>query len=338
MTRRGLAPVSVAHVGDHPAVLGEVVARVEDVVLAVVDVLDRDVDAREVLAHRVARLHAVQPAAVGVAAPGLVDGGEVGVVVPVAGLEQRAAPRRRCPAWRRRCAWSRAATPRPRRARPRAGRVGQRVLAHVVALGRLVEPGDQRHRVVEQRHQVREGVAEEARDAHGDVDPRPAELLQRDRLEPDHPPRLGVPRRAARRAARGSRRRRRRGCASRPCPTPRSRPSRDARRRRRGGARAARRPAAARPRRRGRWAAPWGRPSRSCARSAGRRRARASATPTARRGRGGRAGRRAGGRARRSRRAGAARPRRRRSAARVTTPASSWPSTSAQVAAAASGA
>ena len=56
--------------------------------LARVDVLDRDVDLREARAHLRARRRAVQPAAVGEPAPGLVDGGEVGVVAPVAGLQQ----------------------------------------------------------------------------------------------------------------------------------------------------------------------------------------------------------------------------------------------------------
>ena len=74
--------------------------------------------------------------------------------------------------------------------------IGQGVLAHVVALDRLVEPGDQRHGVVEQGHERREGVAEEARDAHGDVDPRAPELVERHGLEPDHAARLGVPDRA----------------------------------------------------------------------------------------------------------------------------------------------
>ena len=83
MTARGSAPARCADVGDHAAVLGEVVRAVEQVVLARVDVLDRDVDARELAAHRAARLDAAAPAAVGVPAPGLVDLGQVGVVAPV---------------------------------------------------------------------------------------------------------------------------------------------------------------------------------------------------------------------------------------------------------------
>ena len=59
------------------------------------------------------------------------------------------------------------------------GEVGLGVGADEVLVERLVEPGDQPDRVVEHRDHVREGVAEEAGDPHGDVDPRPAELLER---------------------------------------------------------------------------------------------------------------------------------------------------------------
>src|SRR4029079_4957694 len=78
----------VADVGDHPAVLGEVVAGVEQVVLARVDVLDRDIDAGELATHRGARLGAAEPATVRVPAPRLVDLGEVGVVAPVADVDE----------------------------------------------------------------------------------------------------------------------------------------------------------------------------------------------------------------------------------------------------------
>jgi hypothetical protein len=75
------------------------------------------------------------------------------------------------------------------------GEVGLGVGADEVHLGGLVEVGDQAHRVVEHRHHVREGVAEEAGDAHRDVDAGPAEFFQRDRLQVDHPARRVVPHR-----------------------------------------------------------------------------------------------------------------------------------------------
>ena len=68
-----------------------------------------------------------------------------------------------------------------RRSSPCDGEVGPRVGADVVRLVRLVQPGDQPDGVVQQRDHVRERVAEEAADPHGDVDPRPAELGERDR-------------------------------------------------------------------------------------------------------------------------------------------------------------
>src|SRR4028118_1562828 len=55
--------------GDHAAVVLEVVVRVEEVVLAVVHVLDRDPRPPEVVLHRPPRLDAVEPLAVSVAAP-----------------------------------------------------------------------------------------------------------------------------------------------------------------------------------------------------------------------------------------------------------------------------
>ena len=62
-----------------------------------------------------------------------------------------------------------------------------------VVVRRLVEAADQAHGVVEQVDDVGEGVAEEPGDAHGDVDPGPAELGQRDHLEALDPAGVGVP-------------------------------------------------------------------------------------------------------------------------------------------------
>ena len=68
------------------------------------------------------------------------------------------------------------------------GEVGLAVGTHVVVVGGLVEVRDESHGVVEHGDHVREGVAEEAGDPHRDVDARPAELGQRNRLEAHHPP------------------------------------------------------------------------------------------------------------------------------------------------------
>ena len=56
------------------------------------------------------------------------------------------------------------------------GKVGFRVGPDVVDVGRLVQIRDELHRVVEHGDDVREGVAEEAGDAHGHVDTGPSEF------------------------------------------------------------------------------------------------------------------------------------------------------------------
>ena len=68
------------------------------------------------------------------------------------------------------------------------GQVGLGMGADVVVLGCLVKACDELHRVVEHRDHVREGVAEETRDSHGDVDARAAEFGEPDRLQVHHSP------------------------------------------------------------------------------------------------------------------------------------------------------
>ena len=101
-----LAPGERAHGRDHAAVVLVVVVGVEDVVLARVDVLDGDLDAAEAVAHRVAGALALEPAAVGEAAPGLVDLRRCRRRRASRARRRAAAGRRRrCPAWSRRRAW-----------------------------------------------------------------------------------------------------------------------------------------------------------------------------------------------------------------------------------------
>ena len=181
----GRAPGQRADRRDHAAVVLEVVVGVDDVVLAGVLVLGRDGDAPERGLHVGAGLAPVQAAAVGVPTPDGVHLGEVGVAAPVAGVDQRqqARPVR---------AGLGAEDPRGRAAAVTVRRdVGLDVLADVVV--RLVQGRHGPDRVVEQRDDVRERVAEEAGDAHGDVDAGPAELRARDDLEPGDPPGRLVP-------------------------------------------------------------------------------------------------------------------------------------------------
>ena len=155
--------------------------------LARVDVLDRHLDAGVGVAHRVLGGRAVQTAAVGVAAPRLVDRREVVVVAPVARVEQLQEPGPVGPGLGAEDA--RGGAP-PRRVgadlRGEPLGVGAGVRGDVVVLVGLLERGDRGDRVVEQPHEVREGVAEEAGDAHGHVDARTAELGEGHDLDARH--------------------------------------------------------------------------------------------------------------------------------------------------------
>ncbi len=77
------------------------------------------------------------------------------------------------------------------------GRVLLHVRPYVVGLGRFVQLRHRPYRVVDQPHDVREGVPEESGDADGDVDARPAQFLHRHHLEARHPARGVVPHRTA---------------------------------------------------------------------------------------------------------------------------------------------
>ncbi len=147
---------------DHPAVVLQVVIGIEDVVLAVVLVLDRDLDRGEPAAHRLGSGQAHPGAPVGPAAPRLVDGGEIGVGTPVPGLEEREDAR--------------------------AVRSGLRAEDPRV----VAEPG-QVEGLIQQPHDVGEGVTEEPRDPERDVHPGTAQLALGHELQATDPPRLLLP-------------------------------------------------------------------------------------------------------------------------------------------------
>ncbi len=67
------------------------------------------------------------------------------------------------------------------------------MVADVVTVRRLVQRGDEAERLVQQRDEVREGVAEESRDPADDVDARPAQILQRYDLESGNASALRLP-------------------------------------------------------------------------------------------------------------------------------------------------
>ena len=173
----GRLPGEGADGGDHAAVILEVVVAVEDVVLAVVLVLDRHVDGGEPPAHRVGRRRRREPRG-----------------------RRRSPTRRGRPSARSSsvrhepCSRTgRMPEPYPPGGGPEDAGVGVARGPHRVVGSALVEAGDQADGVVEEGDQVGEGVAEEAGDAQRDVDAGPAELRERDGLEADDPPGLRLP-------------------------------------------------------------------------------------------------------------------------------------------------
>lgn len=75
------------------------------------------------------------------------------------------------------------------------GEIGLRVRADIIVLIRLVERGDELDRVIQHGDDVWERVPEEPGNPHGDVDPGPVQLGQRDRSEVDDASRRVVPHR-----------------------------------------------------------------------------------------------------------------------------------------------
>jgi hypothetical protein len=73
------------------------------------------------------------------------------------------------------------------------GKIILRVPSDEVQLAWLVSIGHETYGIVKHRHDVWERVAKEARDANRDIDPRPAQLGEIDRLKACHPARRLVP-------------------------------------------------------------------------------------------------------------------------------------------------
>ena len=190
----GWRPGQVAHGGGQPALELVVVVAVEQVVLAIVLVVQDQLDAAPGAARSgPSASSALDPAAVGVAAPG-----QEGVArdrrSSLPGRARRSAPaarprrRRACcrrparwPAARRSASARSPAADQPRRAR----RVPPRA-SGLIASGSS-SAATARHGVVEQLDLGREGVAEEAGDAQGDVDPRPVQHRERQHLDAGDP-------------------------------------------------------------------------------------------------------------------------------------------------------
>ena len=252
------------HGGDHAAVVLEVVIRVGDVVFAGVGVLGGHRDSAVLPVHVVGGRRAVEPAAVGEAAPCGVDLREVGVVAPVAAVDQLQQTR---------AVGSRFGAENPCGGTTLVavlGDVGLRVGADVVVGGlarRGPRPVARRRRASSRHAGTRRGRTRRcARSRRCEAcRVRPAESA------PGSPPvATRRPRPAEHPAAQALRRCRHPRCASPTCPTPTARPIAASRRSPRGSGPAANPPSPHRFPTPAAKAPPWGRRSRSCARWAAR--------------------------------------------------------------------
>ena len=84
----GVLTRQCTHGGDHASVVLEVIIRVRDVMFLGIHVLRSDLDALVGLPHFFGTFDTLDAAAINVAAPGCVDLSQVGVITPVAGLDQ----------------------------------------------------------------------------------------------------------------------------------------------------------------------------------------------------------------------------------------------------------
>ena len=193
----GRAPREVVHRRRHAPLELVVVVGVEEVVLAVVLVVDHRLHpAKAGLEHRVLR-GALRLAAVRVAPPHDPRAREVRLLAPPPLVDEGLEPR---PVG----AGARAEHPvagpalrllRGRSARREARDVGRPGGGERVAARGLVEAGDGPGRRVEERDLGRERVAEEPRHAKGHVHPRAVEEVEGEDLEPGDPPGARLPRR-----------------------------------------------------------------------------------------------------------------------------------------------
>src|SRR5450830_13185 len=169
---------------NHAAVILQVIVAVEDVVFAVVLVMQGHLHARQTSAEGVALVAALlvaQLARIGVAAPVDVSLGKIGIGLPVLFLNQG----------------QDAGTVAARLGAEDAiggtllcfvfvqaladpfAQLLQIMLAYEILIERLIQCDDGIDGVVDQIDQLREGVAEESADARSDVDARALQLLQR---------------------------------------------------------------------------------------------------------------------------------------------------------------
>ena len=191
----GLATREVSHGRGEAALELVVVVAVEQVVLAIVLVVQHQLDACQPTRQLAFGGNSLDPAAVGMAAPGEPGPGEVAIVPPAALVDQRLQPS---------TIGARAAAEDPPCRPPQRlalrhpcrletlGLGARRSRERIVGLW-LVQCGHRAAGIVQQLDLRRKGVAEEARDAQRDVDPRPPQDRERHHFDAGDAAAVAVP-------------------------------------------------------------------------------------------------------------------------------------------------
>ena len=163
-----------ADCGNHATVELEIIVAVEDVVLAVVLIVQRDLHPGEQMTKRLAGIGSLLVGRVGVTSPIDVSQGEVTRILQFFSSIKGKMPRHSCRAWpqRRDSAAFRSASASQTALEPRR-QVGQIMLADEVLFGVFVELQRHLDGIVQKADQVREGVAKKPADPDHDVDAWP---------------------------------------------------------------------------------------------------------------------------------------------------------------------
>ncbi len=166
----------------------KIIVAVKDVVFAVVLVVQGHLHSLQALAKNRAGIHPLLVPGIRIAAPVDVGLGQVGIVLPVALVDQgqqAGAVTSRLGAKNAvaRLLLGLGVVPFAGSAGERVCQVGQVMGAHEILCHRLLLGNGQLDRFVQKLDEVRKGIAEETADADEDVDARPAQLRRRDRLD-----------------------------------------------------------------------------------------------------------------------------------------------------------
>ena len=190
----GLHAAQVTHRGHHPAKELQVIVTVENVVFAVVLVVQHQLRLRQAGAEVLAGVGSGFGGGVGVPAPVHEHFGEVGVGLPVSFLNQIQNARAvRAGRTAEHAVHGAGLGLLGRQVSKAAFQFGQVMLAREVVLRVFVGVHGQRKSLVQQRDQVREGVPEKAADPHRHIDARAAQFVQGHQLHVFQAAALRVP-------------------------------------------------------------------------------------------------------------------------------------------------